>query len=958
MTPKQQWQEVYEGGSAEAERLVFEQLARAIINIQSESMRRSKGGEILRAFHAKPIAGVMNATLRFRRDLPDQFRAGFAQPDKAYPAIVRFSNGHGSVQPDHRDDMRGVAVRVKVSADEYHDLLLTNTPVTHARNARQFVAFARANAADPVGRVLRRLGLAVKFGPFETLRMLRLARAERRPNVRSLALESYWSRGAIRWGEQLAVRYMLRPPAGASADAGFESNDPDYLRRDLAARLRDGDVDFELCLQSFVEGTRTPIEDPSVEWAQSVSPLVPVATLKIPRQDIGSVEAQTAERLVDQLAFNPWHTTDEFRPLGNLNRARKAAYTASAHHRLGYRFNTEVPLRNVIAGGLARGAFRGVNRFVPWHHLPYWLALLNLSGFRHTLRQRNLIDTEIREAPPAAAPVPPPIGEDVRTARTYDGAFNDLCDAKMGAVGATFGRNMKPVYRPDLFNSPNPIVVSKQLLYRETFLPARSLNTIAAAWIQFQVHDWVNHARYPLGRNDVVVPLPPGMTWQSQIGGPSETVMRFPDNQELVPGKASKGRPPILFGNTASHWWDGSEVYGPNEKEATALREKVLQNGMKRAGAKLLLEDGYLPVGAKGMELTGFNESWWLGLSALHTLFAREHNVVCDALRRQYPYLSDERVYQTARLIVSALIAKIHTVEWTPAILAIKAIDVGLKGNWYGPKSWLTRLGLWLLDTHALKGITQTMPDHHTAPYSLTEEFVAVYRMHPLLPDDYQLFNHADGSLIRKAGFLDLQGDKTDEVMRKTTLENTLYTLGIAHPGAITLHNFPRSLQEFERASEPSGSGRERIDLSVVDLVRTRRRGVPRYNDFREALHRPRVRRWEDLTEDPESVRRLKDVYKEIDLVDTMVGLFAETPPQGFGFSDTAFRIFILMASRRLQSDRFLTVDFRPEIYTPLGLDWVAQNGMTSVILRHCPDLTAVVPRTASAFVPWRPIAS
>jgi hypothetical protein len=92
-------------------------------------------------------------------------------------------------------------------------------------------------------------------------------------------------------------------------------------------------------------------------------------------------------------------------------------------------------------------------------------------------------------------------------------------------------------------------------------------------------------------------------------------------------------------------------------------------------------------------------------------------------------------------------------------------------------------------------------------------------------------------------------------------------------------------------------------------------------------------------------------------MVDTMVGLYAEPPPQGFGFSDTAFRIFILMASRRLQSDRFLTVDYRPEVYSPLGLDWIEKNGMTSIILRHCPSLAASVPRDASAFAPFRPIA-
>ena len=126
--------------------------------------------------------------------------------------------------------------------------------------------------------------------------------------------------------------------------------------------------------------------------------------------------------------------------------------------------------------------------------------------------------------------------------------------------------------------------------------------------------------------------------------------------------------------------------------------------------------------------------------------------------------------------------------------------------------------------------------------------------------------------------------------------------------------------------------------------MRTRRRGVPRYNDFRVGLHKPRITRWEDICDDPESVRIMRDIYRgDIDKVDTVVGLFAEPCPRGFGFSDTAFRIFILMATRRLQSDRFLTVDFRPEIYSPFGMDWIANNGMTSVILRHCPELAARV---------------
>jgi hypothetical protein len=434
--------------------------------------------------------------------------------------------------------------------------------------------------------------------------------------------------------------------------------------------------------------------------------------------------------------------------------------------------------------------------------------------------------------------------------------------------------------------------------------------------------------------------MPGGRTWKNTPDGPPENLMRIAGNEALGVDRDGTQR---LFADAASHWWDASEVYGADEAKVASLRD----------GAKLrLTDDGYLPKDTSGMDVTGFNESWWLGLSGLHTLFAREHNVLCDELRAHYRGWSDERIYQTARLIVAALIAKIHTVEWTPAILGTEAIDLGLKANWNGPPSndWLTRLGMWLLDTHASVGIPSTTPDHHGVPYSLTEDFVTVYRMHPLIPDDYRFLDHSDGHLVGTSRFDAISGTAADQQLRALGMENVLYSFGRAHPGAIALHNYPDALRDFVRNDE-------HIDLSVVDLVRTRRRGIPRYNDFREGLHKPRLRDFEELTTNPESVSRLREVYRDVDEVDTMVGLFAETPPEGFGFSDTAFRIFILMASRRLQSDRFLTVDFRPEIYSPFGMDWIANNGMSSVILRNCPDVATLLPRGQTAFSPWRPAA-
>ena len=59
------------------------------------------------------------------------------------------------------------------------------------------------------------------------------------------------------------------------------------------------------------------------------------------------------------------------------------------------------------------------------------------------------------------------------------------------------------------------------------------------------------------------------------------------------------------------------------------------------------------------------------------------------------------------------------------------------------------------------------------------------------------------------------------------------------------------------------------------------------------------------------------------------------------------------MASRRLKSDRFFTVDFRPEVYTPLGIDWVNNSNMRTVITRHFPELCPALHNSKNAFAPW-----
>jgi hypothetical protein len=237
-------------------------------------------------------------------------------------------------------------------------------------------------------------------------------------------------------------------------------------------------------------------------------------------------------------------------------------------------FFSDTPVRNQVAMALFARLFLWVNRYVPWYKMPLLsLQLLNLSLFRHALRQKNLIDTERRPAPPTPQPtLEEPIPEEVRTARTFDGCHNDLSDLCMGQVGAAFGRNMPPQYLPQLLGTPNPVTVSRALLHRKHFIPARSLNVLAAAWIQFQVHDWVQHNRYKPGEKDVAVDMPGAAKWRNTADGPEESVMRITGDKPLYDAPPGSDAPSLVFGNTVSHWWDGSEVYGTTREKANSLR--------------------------------------------------------------------------------------------------------------------------------------------------------------------------------------------------------------------------------------------------------------------------------------------------------------------------------------------------------------------------------------------------
>jgi hypothetical protein len=293
--------------------------------------------------------------------------------------------------------------------------------------------------------------------------------------------------------------------------------------------------------------------------------------------------------------------------------------------------------------------------------------------------------------------------------------------------------------------------------------------------------------------------------------------------------------------------------------------------------------------------------------------------------------------------------AKIHTVDWTPAIIAHPTTVYALHANWWGVEGeWLDRHIGRRTKNEVIRGIPGSPTNHHGVPYSLTEEFVCVYRMHPLIPDEFSFRALKGDALLQERTLPEIGALHVRERLDEVPLGDLLYSFGTSNPGAVTLHNYPRYLQHFDR---PDGS---LVDLASIDVVRVRERGVPRYNEFRRLLHLKAFDSFEEMASTPEQAEELKAIYGDVERVDSMIGMYAERKPKGFGFSDTAFRIFILMASRRLESDRFFTRDYRPEIYTQEGIDWIESNSMRSLLLRHHPELAPALDGVANPFAPWK----
>jgi len=278
-------------------------------------VQKVKPGPSFRGEHPKQHAGVW-ATFTVADGIPEAQRIGLFATPGTYKALIRFSNGREF--DDTKHDVHGMAIKVMVpdetGATRMQDFITADHPVFFTRDVNHLLEFLQATVKGVP--VLLLLPLFPKLIGFTSAAKT------------SLTAMTYWSQTPYKLG-QGAVKYLVEPSAGAADNASPLASSPDGLREALVDQLTTRQVaatfDFSVIPQTDAEDM--PVENPTVEWK---SEPVRVATITIQPQTFDTPDQM---EYASNLTWNPWHALPEHRPLGGINRCRRAMYPASAELR-------------------------------------------------------------------------------------------------------------------------------------------------------------------------------------------------------------------------------------------------------------------------------------------------------------------------------------------------------------------------------------------------------------------------------------------------------------------------------------------------------------------------------------------------------------------------------------------------------------------------------------------------
>jgi catalase len=300
-----------------------------------------------RDVHAKTY-GCVEATFRVLDNLDAKYRQGIFATPAEYHAWIRYSSGSTLVQNDSVRDARGMAIKLMgvpgkklMEADgvphaETQDFVMMNATQFFILNLPEYLVFTQylgegsnygyflgGFTPDLPQKNWRKLFNFSNYHPREMM----LALKTLKPPPDSLLNIQYYSVSAYQFGSQNFAKYTAKPCADGGA-AEVNRDQPNFLRDEMAAHLKDRDACFDFMVQLQAPGKNMPVEDVTQEWSESDSPFVPVARIEIKKQSF--VENQ---QTCENLSYNPWHALPEHRPVGVMNRVRKPLYLEVARYR-------------------------------------------------------------------------------------------------------------------------------------------------------------------------------------------------------------------------------------------------------------------------------------------------------------------------------------------------------------------------------------------------------------------------------------------------------------------------------------------------------------------------------------------------------------------------------------------------------------------------------------------------
>ncbi len=281
---------------------------------------------VMRDAHPK-AHGLVSAQFIVLDGLPAELRHGIFSAPRTFDALIRFSAGNVEVQPDTVPQAAGMAIKLlgvegeKLLPSEKQaqtqDFIMINSPNFFVKNLADYVELHEA-----LGR--GRLEEFFKTRPEETAAIVEI----RSQKLNNPVQARYWSMTPYLLGGR-AIKFSALP-ISLTANLPPAKPGPDFMREAMKSQVSSGDVYYEFAVQLQTDPATMPLENPVKNWDEAAAPFQRVAIIRIPRQDI---DAPGRVELAENLAFTPWHSLPEHRPLGSMNRSRLRIYEGIAEFR-------------------------------------------------------------------------------------------------------------------------------------------------------------------------------------------------------------------------------------------------------------------------------------------------------------------------------------------------------------------------------------------------------------------------------------------------------------------------------------------------------------------------------------------------------------------------------------------------------------------------------------------------